>query len=290
MEIACDCGYAGLARSHLTPSDNADTRSVCPLLRCRNADRGCNYVAHDGTGRVLHEMSCAVRDAWCHRCFGPQEATVLDNGGDDGARAFMQQQQMHRAVCRFETPLLDWSPSLKFTTTPTQVLRLAHRLRQNTGNNQDAPVALVYSGMQTASEITSFPCKYFFLPYSQCINLFFPAINLPPVRFCHDMSYICFMFQDPEGLRMVSVRLYPRSEEFIPSLRGAMDGFLEANGIPKTHPVSVLRSVRRPECIVVMGRNGDDSGEMNIEFVDGRVEVRGGTRAHEQMYDFVHFL
>ncbi|KAJ3071310.1 hypothetical protein HDU98_005511 [Podochytrium sp. JEL0797] len=77
------------------------------------------------------------------------------------------------------------------------------------------------------------------------------------------------------------------------SLRGAVDAFLEANGIPETQPISVGN--QRPECVVVVGVNREEpgipeNGETNIEFMDMRFPATGGYRAHAKLSEFVTFL
>ncbi|KAJ3017906.1 UNVERIFIED_CONTAM: hypothetical protein HDU68_011422 [Siphonaria sp. JEL0065] len=122
----------------------------CPGLVCPVRDRGCDFVAADLTALLLHKNSCLLRDAFCPKCF-PQ---IQPN---DNIR--LEPDLDHRKSCTHETRLLDWSPFLKFGMKPGKVFREVNRVSLYAHfrhlPEQDQPT-IVYSGMQTASEITSF--------------------------------------------------------------------------------------------------------------------------------------
>ncbi|KAI9314357.1 hypothetical protein BDR26DRAFT_887202 [Obelidium mucronatum] len=263
---ASDCAFDGRKSDH--------TR--CPLLKCSFKD--CNHFCADLTALFLHRKKCEKRDSFCAECFGDLQ---------DENRETVQE---HRKSCSFETPLIDWSPTLKFGMSPAKVFREVHRFALNANfrhlPEQDQP-SIVYSAMQTAQEITSFDCRYFFAPYRHCMHLFHPNLNLPNSTFTSSTSYVCFLFQLNMGLRLVSIRLYPLHYQLVDRLGSCLDAFLDTHSIPKTEPISF--SIRRPECLVAIGASAEEGGELNIEFVDSRFPAKGGFRAHAQLDDFVSF-
>ncbi|KAJ3231206.1 hypothetical protein HDU81_003940 [Chytriomyces hyalinus] len=272
--LKCECGFAGEPLRH----------SECPLLRCPFADSGCFFHATDKTAKRLHAKECAFRDTWCAECF--------PEGRSDRIHPARTPAPEHhdRATCTYISPLLTWSPSLSFLMTPTDLVRALYvpRLRRP----DDGLPMLVHSAMPLASEITSFECRYHWVPYRHAIRLFHPSIQLPSPYLVSQHSYVCFMFQLNYGLRLISIRLHPAHYQVVDALNNSVSSFMEANGMPETHPISVGRLT--PECITMVGKNSTTTvgevGEINIEFQDARVEVKGGTRVHSQMGDFVHWM
>ncbi|ORY37399.1 hypothetical protein BCR33DRAFT_721441 [Rhizoclosmatium globosum] len=273
LNIECECGFEGILKDH---------SNCCPLLKCDWLN--CNYFATERTAWFQHKKQCPHRETFCSTCFPTHLDPLLPPSTELLA---------HRRECILETPLLEWSPTLSFGSQPGRVFREVHRYSADMLQYRHLPEAdrptIVYSGMQIAQEITSFQCRYFFHSYRHCQHLFHPSLNLPHYAFCSENSYVCFLFEENMGLRLVSIRLWPRHYQLQKRLDDAVRAFSQQADIPETEPVSFKVSERRPETVVVVGRNHEEGGEneINIEFIDRRFPPAGGPRAHNQLLEFV---
>ncbi|KAJ3296279.1 hypothetical protein HDU79_007175 [Rhizoclosmatium sp. JEL0117] len=181
--------------------------------------------------------------------------------------------------CPREIPLLEWSPTLSFGSPPDRVFNQVHR---------SSGEIIEYSDLPIAPEITSFQCRYFFTSYRNCQHLFHTSLNLPHHFVSNDFSYVCFMFEENMGLRLVSIRLWPRHHQMVDRLDDAARAFSRQLDFTEAGNVSYKISERRPETVVVVGRNIEEGGdEVNIEFFDRRFPPAGGPRAHNQLLEVV---